>query len=60
MGTQYTDVELLNDITTSTDFDGNQTAIQVVFDPDTAANFANASDVYKITLESVPHTGATS
>ena len=60
MGTQYTDVELLNDTSTATDFDGNATAFQITFDPDTAANFADTKNVYKITLESAPHTGATS
>ena len=60
MGTQYTDVALLNDTSTATDFDGNATAFQITFDPDTAANFADTKNVYKITLESAPHTGATS
>jgi len=60
MGSQYTDVELLNDTSTSTDFTTNATAIQITFDPDTAANFADTKNVYKITLETAPHTGATS
>jgi hypothetical protein len=60
LGSQYTDVELLNDTSTSTDFTSNQTAIQITFDPDTAANFADTKNVYKITLETAPNTGATS
>ena len=60
MGTQYTDVELLNDTSTATDFDGNQTAFQITFDGDLASSFANTKDVYKITLETAPNTGATS
>jgi hypothetical protein len=60
LGNQYTDVELLNDTSTSTDFTSNQTAIQITFDPDTAANFADTKNVYKITLETAPNTGATS
>jgi len=60
MGSQYTDVELLNDTSTSTDFTTNATAIQITFDPDTVANFADTKNVYKITLETAPHTGATS
>jgi hypothetical protein len=60
MGSQYTDVELLNDTSTSTDFTSNQTAIQITFDPDTVANFADAKNIYKITLETAPNTGATS
>ena len=60
MGSQYTDVELLNDTSTSTDFTSNSTAFQITFDPDTVANFADAKDIYKITLETAPNTGATS
>jgi hypothetical protein len=60
LGSQYTDVELLNDTSTSTDFTNNQTAIQITFDPDTVANFADAKNIYKITLETAPNTGATS
>ena len=60
LGSQYTDVELLNDTSTSTDFTSNQTAIQITFDPDTVANFADAKNIYKITLETAPNTGATS
>lgn len=60
MGSQYSDVELLNDTSTSTDFTTNATAFQISFDPDTAANSADAKNIYKITLETAPHTGATS
>jgi hypothetical protein len=60
MGSQYTDVELLNDTSTSTDFTSNSTAIQITFDGDLAASFADTKNVYKITLETAPHTGATS
>ena len=60
MGTQYTDVELLNDTSTSTDFTNNQTGFWITFDGDLASSFANTKDVYKITLETAPHTGATS
>ena len=60
LGSQYTDVELLNDTSTSTDFTSNSTAIQITFDGDLAASFADTKNVYKITLETAPHTGATS
>jgi hypothetical protein len=60
MGSQYTDVELLNDTSTATDFTSNSTAIQITFDGDLAASFADTKNVYKITLETAPHTGATS
>ena len=56
MDRQYTDVELLNDTSTSTDFDNDNTSILVTFDPDQVANFADATQVYKITLESNDHT----
>ena len=59
MGSQATDVELMNDTSTSTDFTDNLTAFQITFNADSFVN-ANASDVYKITLETAPHTGATS
>jgi hypothetical protein len=60
MGFQYTDVELLNDTSTATDFDANETAFQITFDADNASNFADTKNAYKITLETAPHTGATS
>jgi hypothetical protein len=60
MGSQYTDVELLNDTSTATDFNDNLTAFQITFDGDLAASFADTKNVYKITLETAPHTGATS
>jgi hypothetical protein len=60
LGGQYTDVELLNDTSESTDFTTNATAFQITFDGDLASSFANTKDVYKITLETAPHTGATS
>ncbi len=55
MSRQYTDVELLNDTSTSTDFTSNQTSFLITFDPDQVANFADARDVFKITLESSTH-----
>lgn len=55
MSRQYTDVELLNDTSDSTDFDANATSFLITFDPDQVANFADARDVFKITLESSDH-----
>ena len=60
LGGQYTDVELLNDTSESTDFTTNATAFQITFDADNASNFADTNDAYKITVETAPHTGATS
>lgn len=59
LGSQATDVELLNDTSTSTDFTTNATAFQITFNSDSLVN-ANASNVYKITVETAPNTGATS
>jgi hypothetical protein len=55
MSRQYTDVELLNDTSDATDFNANQTAFLITFDPDQVASFADARDVFKITLESSTH-----
>jgi hypothetical protein len=60
LGGQYTDVELLNDTSESTDFTTNATAFQITFDADNASNFADTKDAYKIAVETAPHTGATS
>jgi hypothetical protein len=61
MGSQFTDVELMNDTSTSTDFTTNATALLISFDADpNNTNLANTKNVYKITVETAPHTGATS
>jgi hypothetical protein len=61
MGSQFTDVELMNDTSTSTDFTTNATALLISFDADpNNTNIANTKNVYKITVETAPHTGATS
>lgn len=60
LGSQYTEVEFISDTTTATDFNADQTAFQITFDGDLASSFANTKDVYKITLETAPNTGATS
>lgn len=54
MSNQYTDIELLTD-TTSTEFSLNQSSFQLVFDPDQLSSFADATNIYKITLQSMPH-----
>lgn len=62
MSNQYTDVAIMTDIDAgSTEFANNQSAIEVAFDADQYANFADAKDVFKITLQTAPHVpGATS
>ena len=61
MGSQFTDVDLMNDTSTSTDFTTNATALLISFDADpNNTNLANTKNVYKITVETAPHTGATS
>ncbi len=54
MSNQYTDIELLTD-TTSTEFADDQSSFQLVFDPDQLSSFADATNIYKITLQSMPH-----
>ena len=56
MSRQYTDVELLNDTSDATDFNANTNSFLLTFDPDQLANFADATQVYKITIESNDHT----
>jgi hypothetical protein len=56
MSQQYTDVELLNDTSDATDFNANESSFLITFDPDQVANFADATQVYKITIESNNHT----
>ena len=56
MSRQYTDVELLNDTSDTTDFFANTNSFLITFDPDQMASFADAKDVYKITIESNDHT----
>jgi hypothetical protein len=55
MSNQYTDIELLTDLTTN-EFSSNQSSFQLVFDPDQLSSFADASQIYKITLQSTDHT----
>jgi hypothetical protein len=50
---QYTDIELLTDVT-SNEFADNQSSFQLTFDPDQASSFANATEVYKITVTTSP------
>jgi hypothetical protein len=49
---QYTDIELLTD-TTSSEFTNNQSSFQLVFDPDQTSSFADASQIFKITIQSL-------
>ena len=54
MSNQYTDIELLTDVT-STEFADDQSSFQLTFDPDQTSSFANATEVYKITVTTSPH-----
>ena len=55
MSNQYTDIELLTDVT-STEFADDQSSFQLTFDPDQTSSFANATEVYKITVTTSPQT----
>jgi hypothetical protein len=48
---QYTDVELLNDTSYATYFNANINSFIITFNPDQVANYADATQVYKITVE---------
>jgi hypothetical protein len=50
---QYTDVDILTDVSTSTEFTSNQGSIQITFDPDRTLSFADASLIRKITIQTV-------
>ncbi len=54
---QYTDIELLTDVT-SNEFTNDQSSFQLVFDPDQTSAFADATEVYKITVQTSPHNSA--
>jgi hypothetical protein len=56
MSPQYTDVEILNDTSDTVDFLANQNSFLITFNPDQIASFADATQVYKITVESSDHT----
>ncbi len=49
---QYTDIELLTDVT-SNEFANDQSSFQLVFDPDQTSSFADASQIFKITIQSM-------
>jgi hypothetical protein len=55
MSNQYTDIELLTDVE-SNEFANDQSSFQLVFDPDQTSSFASATEVYKITVTTSPHT----
>lgn len=52
VSSQYTDIELLTD-TTSNEFANDESSFQLVFDPDQTSSFADASQIYKITIQSI-------
>ena len=54
VSSQYTDIELLTD-TTSSEFANDESSFQLIFDPDQTSSFADASQIYKITLQSTNH-----
>ena len=54
VSSQYSDIELLTD-TTSSEFANDESSFQLIFDPDQTSSFADASQIYKITLQSTNH-----
>lgn len=53
---QYTDVEVLTDVSDGTEYDANQNSFLITFDPNQVSSFADATQIYKITLQTTPHT----
>ena len=54
--TSYIDFDILTDISAgSTEFSSDLGSIQVTFDPDRTPSFANASQIRKITIQTVKH-----
>lgn len=53
---QYTDVEVLTDVSDGTEFDANQNSFIITFDPDQVSSFADSTQIRKITLQTTPHT----
>jgi len=52
----YIDYDVLTDVgPSSTEFANNQSSIQITFDPDRTLSFADASQVRKITIQTVKH-----
>jgi hypothetical protein len=53
---QFTDVDILTDTSDgATEFSSNQSSIQITFDPDRTATFADASLIRKITIQTAKH-----
>jgi hypothetical protein len=50
----YIDFDILHDVTNG-EFAANQSSIQITFDPDRTITFADASDVRRITIQTVKH-----
>jgi hypothetical protein len=51
----YIDYDILTDVSTSTEYTNNQNSIQITFDPDRTLSFADASQVRRITIQTVKH-----
>jgi hypothetical protein len=52
----YIDFDILTDNSSgSTEFTSNQSSIQITFDPDRTLSFADASQIRKITIQTVKH-----
>ena len=55
LGMSYIDFDPLHDYTTNTEVDANQSSIQITFDPDRTPSFAGASQIRRITIQTVKH-----
>lgn len=50
---QYTDVDILTDTSTATEFTTNLGSIQITFDPDRTLSFADSTLIRRITIQTV-------
>ena len=51
----FIDFDVLTDVSTSTEYDGNLNSVQITFDPDRTPSFADATLIRKITIQTVKH-----
>jgi hypothetical protein len=51
----FIDFDVLTDTSVSTEVDGNASSVQITFDPDRTPSFADATQIRKITIQTVKH-----
>jgi hypothetical protein len=51
----FIDFDVLTDTSVTTEYDNDQNSVQVTFDPDRTPSFADASQIRRITIQTVKH-----